>query len=163
MSAATRPPLAWPEAFIGLGLLGFAGALIWQTGVIPVSPLYSRVGPTVFPYITAGGLVLFAVLLLFAAFRGGWQPDDEKEVPLDWRALAFVTAGLVANVALIDAFGFTLASTVLFTLVAHGFGSRNPVRDAGIGFTVALAAYFGFAKALGVNIGGGVVERLLGG
>ncbi len=27
----------------------------------------------------------------------------------------------------------------------------------------ALAAYFGFAKALGVNIGAGVIERLLGG
>lgn len=163
MKDTQRPALAWPEAFIGLGLLGFSGAVLWQTGVIPVSPLYSRVGPTVFPYMTAGGLGLFAVLLLVAAFRGGWQPDDEKEVPLDWKALAFVAAGLFANIALIDAFGFTIASTVLFTLVAFGFGSRNPVRDAAIGFTVSIVAYFGFAKALGVNIGAGVVERLLGG
>jgi putative tricarboxylic transport membrane protein len=51
----------------------------------------------------------------------------------------------------------------MFVLIAYGFGSRRPLRDAAIGFVVALAAYFGFAKALGVNIGGGLFERLLGG
>ena len=51
----------------------------------------------------------------------------------------------------------------MFVLVAYGFGSRQPLRDAGIGAALALAAYFGFARALGVNIGAGVVENLLGG
>jgi len=48
-------------------------------------------------------------------------------------------------------------------LIAYGFGSRRPLRDAALGFAVALAAYFGFATLLGVNIGAGIVERLLGG
>jgi putative tricarboxylic transport membrane protein len=97
------------------------------------------------------------------AARGGWQPAEEKEVALDWRALLFVVAGLVANVALIVPLGFTGASTILFVLVAYGFGSRKPLRDAAIGFAVALVAYFGFAKLLGVNIGAGLIEGLLGG
>ena len=155
--------IAPAEALIGLGLLLFAGLVLWQTLTIPVSPMYAQVGPTVFPYITTAGLTVFAILLLVQAARGGWQHDDEKDVTLDWKAVAFVTAGLVANVSLIGPLGFSAASTVMFVLVAYGFGSRRPLRDAGIGLVLALAAYFGFAKALGVNIGAGVIENLLGG
>jgi putative tricarboxylic transport membrane protein len=155
--------IAPAEALIGLGLLLFAGLVLWQTLSIPVSPMYAQVGPRVFPYITTAGLTVFAILLLVQAVRGGWQPPDEKEVTLDWKAVAFVAAGLVANVALIGPLGFSAASTVMFVLVAHGFGSRRPIRDAGIGLVLALAAYFGFAKALGVNIGAGVIENMLGG
>ena len=155
--------IAPAEALIGLGLLLFAGLVLWQTLSIPVSPMYAQVGPRVFPYITTAGLTVFAILLLVQAVRGGWQQPDEKEVTLDWKAVAFVTAGLVANVALIGPLGFSAASTIMFVLVAYGFGSRRPLRDAGIGLVLALSAYFGFAKALGVNIGAGVIENLLGG
>ena len=86
-------------------------------------------------------------LLIVEGLRGGWQPEEEKEIALDWRSLAFVVAGLVANVALIVPLGFTAASTVLFTLVAYGFGSRKPLRDAPLGFALALVAYLGFAGA----------------
>jgi putative tricarboxylic transport membrane protein len=157
-----HPGLALPEALIGIGLLVCAGAVVWQTAVMPVSPMYSKVGPTVFPYMTAAGLAILAILLFIQAMRGGWQPDDEKEVKADWKSVAFVAAGLVANVALIGPLGFTAASAVLFVLVAHGFGSRQPIRNAITGLVLSLAAYFGFAKALGVNIGAGVIERLLG-
>ena len=162
MSNPTRPTLAWPELFIGLGLLAFSGIVWWQTAAMPVSPMYAKVGPTIFPYLTAVGLAVMAVFLVAFAFRGGWQPEDEKEVPVDWGPVAFITAGLVLNVGLIGTLGFTLASTILFVLVAWGFGSRNPLRDAAIGFAFALVSFFGFAKALGVNIGGGWFETLLG-
>lgn len=154
---------ALPELGLGVGLLLFAAFVLWQTWEIPVSPLYAKVGPTIFPYVAAIGLATLAVLLVIAALRGGWQPEEEKEVALDWRAIAYVVAGLVANIALITWLGFTAASTVMFALIARGFGSRQPLRDAVIGFAVALAAYFGFAKALGVNIGAGLIEQAIEG
>ena len=52
-----------PELLIGLGLLACAAVVLWQTLAIPVSPMYSKVGPTVFPYMTAAGLAVLAVLL----------------------------------------------------------------------------------------------------
>jgi putative tricarboxylic transport membrane protein len=152
---------AAPEFLIGFGLLAVAAAVLWQTWAIPVSPLYSKVGPTVFPYMTATGLAVLAMLLIVAAARGGWQPDEEKETPTDWKALAFVVAGLIANVVLIQPLGFTAASVVMFVLVCHGFGSRRPLRDGLIALVLALAAYFGFARALGVNIGAGYIENVL--
>ena len=160
-SPAAEPRLAMPEFLIGLGLLACAAVVLWQTLSIPVSPLYSKVGPTVFPYMTTAGLVVLAVLLIVAAARGGWQPDEEKETPTDWKALAFVAAGLIANVLLIQPLGFTAASVVMFVLVCFGFGSRHPLRDVLIALVLALAAYFGFARALGVNIGAGLIENLL--
>jgi putative tricarboxylic transport membrane protein len=164
MSAAPRRQgIAWPEAAIGLALIAFAGFALRQTLAIPVSPLYAKVGPTVFPLITVGGLATLGALLLVAARRGGWQDAEEAQVSPDSAALALVAAGLLANVLLIGPAGFTIASTVMFALVARGFGSRRLLRDAGLGFALALAAYFGFAKALGVNIGAGPLERLLGG
>lgn len=165
-SQAPASPLravAVPELLVGIAVLLFAGLVLFQTRAIPVSPLYSKVGPTVVPYITACGLGILSVALIVAAVRGGWQGEDEKAVALDWKALGFVVAGLIANAALIAPLGFSAASTLMFVLVTHGFGSRRPLRDGLIGLVLALAAYFGFAKVLGVNIGAGVLERLLGG
>ncbi|MCL6707785.1 tripartite tricarboxylate transporter TctB family protein [Pseudomonas sp. R2.Fl] len=153
---------AIPEILIGLGLIAIAAVLAWQTAIMPVSPMYSKVGPTVFPYATAGALALFGVILTLRGFAGGWQDPEEKAVPNDWRSIGFVVAGLVANIVLIGPLGFTIASVAMFVLVAHGFGSRRPLRDALTGLIIAFAAYFGFARLLGVDIGGGLIERLFG-
>ena len=153
--------LAIPELLIGIGLLACAAAVAWQTLAIPVSPLYSKVGPTVFPYITMAGMIVLSLLLILAAVRGGWQPAEEKETPTDWKSMGFVVAGLVANLLLIQPLGFTAASVIMFVLVCFGFGSRHPLRDALLGLVLALAAYFGFARALGVNIGAGLIENQL--
>jgi putative tricarboxylic transport membrane protein len=163
MNDTTKKGFALPEALIGGGLLLFSAFALWQIWQIPESPIYAKVGPTTAPYITVAALAVLALFLLFEAARGGWQPDDEKEVAIDWRALVFVAAGLIANIALITWMGFTIASTVMFVLIAYGFGSRQPLRDVAIGFVVALVAYFGFAKLLGVNIGAGWFETLIGG
>jgi putative tricarboxylic transport membrane protein len=154
--------IAVPELIIGLGVVGFALLALWQTLSIPVSPMYAKVGPTAFPYLTVAGLSLLGVLLVVAAVRGGWQSAEEKETPIDWKGVGFVVAGLLANLVLIQPLDFTAASVIMFVLVCYGFGSRRPLRDAGTGLALALVAYFGFAKLLGVNIGAGLVERLLG-
>jgi putative tricarboxylic transport membrane protein len=153
--------LAVGETIIALGVLALAAVLLWQTYQIPVSPLYAKVGPTVMPLITAGGLGLLGVLLLIEAARGGWQPEEEKETKPDHVALAWVAGGLILNVLLIGTLGFTLASIIVFVCVARGFGSRAILRDAGIGAAFALIAYFGFAQTLGMNIGSGIVEGLI--
>ncbi len=144
-------------------MLVLAGVVYWQSALIPVSPLYAKVGPTVVPMMTALALALLGVLLLVAALRGGWQSEAERELTIDNAALLWIAAGLILNVLLIGPAGFTLASIILFVCVARGFGSRAIVRDAAIAAVFALIAYFGFAKTLGINIGAGLVENAIEG
>ena len=157
--AGLRPAIG--ETIIGAGVLVLAIVIFWQTLTIPVSPIYAKVGPTVFPMITALGLALLGVLLLFAALTGGWRTEEEKNVTPDRPALLWIAAGLVLNVLLITNAGFTIASVVLFVCVARGFGSKAIMRDAAIGAAFALVAYFGFAQTLGINIGAGIVETAI--
>jgi len=153
-----RRPVAG-EVGASIALILLALAALWQTSVIPVSPIYARVGPALFPWIASSGLLLIGLLLLVQALRGGFGVERNPEI--DWRATAWVAAGLAANAALIGTAGFVFAAVALFAAVARGFGSTQPVRDLGIGAVIALACYYGFEKLLGVNIGAGLLEGLI--
>jgi putative tricarboxylic transport membrane protein len=156
-----RRGMAPGDMIVALGVLVLGLVVLWQASDIPVSPIYAKVGPTAAPYLCAVGLIAMGAALVWEAFRGGWQPDEEKDTRQDWPALAWVGAGLALNVITIGPLGFTIASILLFTCVARGFGSTNPLRDAGIGAAFALIAYLGFAKALNINIGAGLVENAI--
>jgi putative tricarboxylic transport membrane protein len=147
------------ELVIALGVIALAIVIYWQTRAMPVSPIYAQAGPTIAPKISAAGLGLLGLALLASALRGGWQPDEERETAPDLPALLWVLSGLVLNVLLIGVAGFTVASILLFVCVARGFGSRAFLRNTLIGAAFALIAYFGFAEALGINIGAGWVEN----
>ena len=157
--AGLRPALG--ETVVAAGVLLLAAVIFWQTLSIPVSPIYAKVGPTVMPMITALGLALLGILLLYSALTGGWRTEEEKNVTPDRPALLWIGAGLVLNVLLIGNAGFTIASVILFVCVARGFGSKAIMRDAAIGAAFALIAYFGFAQTLGINIGAGIVETAI--
>lgn len=146
--------VASAAALIALALLS-----MWQTAVIPVSPIFARVGPTLFPWIAASGLLVIGALLMWQALRGGF--GVEASLGTDWRALAWVAAGLAANAALIGTLGFVFAATALFVCVSRGFGSTGPLRDFAIGVVIAFGSYYGFEKLLGVNIGAGILEGLI--
>ena len=147
-----------------LFVVALGGVAAWQATVIPTSPLYAQVGPKAVPYLIAAGLQLLGVALTIVALRGGWSDDIEElqdAPPANLRALGLLLAGLLANLALIGPFGFTVAATAQFALVAAAFGSRSHLMNLGIAFVVALGAYSLFVKLLGVNIGAGVVEALV--
>jgi putative tricarboxylic transport membrane protein len=60
--------------------------------------------------------------------------------------------GLAAHLALIGQIGFVLASALLMSCVARGWGSRRPGRDALIGLAVALPVWALFAKVMGIGL-----------
>lgn len=161
--------IAWPEFFVGLFMLGFAVVVGFATAAIPQST-YAKVGPAVVPWTITAGLVLFGALLALQGMRGGWE--HESGTTLDKRSLFWLGAGLILNLLLIDGFsyrettiippiGFIISSTLMFACTARAFGSPRFLRDAAIGFVVALVSYVGFDRVLGYQIGSGLIERLL--
>ena len=113
--------------------------------------------------ITAAGLALIGELLIVEGLRGGWQPDDENGGPDRLAAVVFVVAGLIANVLADRPLGFSSPrrSCSCWCPMASAAASRCAMRR--LVSSSRVAAYFGFAKALGVNIGAGLFENLLGG
>ncbi len=150
-----------PDALVGLFVTGLGALALWQAASIPASPLYAQVGPTLVPYAVAAGLVLLGAGLLAAALRGGWShalDGAEEAPPANRRALGLMAAGLLANLALIGPFGFSIAAAAQFVLVAAAFGSRSLARDLPLAVLLCLGVWFLFVEALGVNIGAGLLE-----
>jgi putative tricarboxylic transport membrane protein len=149
----------WGGAAVGLAVLALAAVMAWQISVIPAHAVYAQVGPTVIPWIAAAMLAVLGALLTVQGLLGGWaheQPGSFNAYGLGWLLL-----GLALNVALIGVAGFIIASTLLFVCTARAFGSRNMLRDAAIGFTLALVSYVGFDRVLGYKIGSGLIEGLV--
>ncbi len=158
-----------PEVLVGLGMITFAVVVAFATAAIPAST-YAKIGPAAVPWAITAGLGFFGLLLTLQGLTGGWEHD--RSVAFDWRGLGWLMAGLMLNLIMIDGyrfgettiipqFGFILASTVVFCFTARAFGSQALLRDASIGFALALTAYFGFDRVLGYQIGSGMIERLI--
>jgi putative tricarboxylic transport membrane protein len=145
---------------IAAGIIALGALVGYETTQISLSPAYAVVGPKAFPWLAAAGLVLLGLGLGWQAWSGAWHAEDEDDrTPIDRRALGWLGFGLAFNVATIDFLGFILASTVLFASIARAFGSMRPARDLGVGLAFACVSYFGFARILGINMGGGILER----
>jgi putative tricarboxylic transport membrane protein len=158
------------DTAIGIGVLCLAAVVGWQTSIIPENAAYARIGPRLFPWIATGMLAVMGALLTLQGLRGGWEHDEPGE--LDRGGLAWLFGGLVFNLlfiggttvagtTLVPKLGFILSSSVLFVCTARAFGSQRPVRDALIGFVLALVAYVGFDRVLGYKIGSGLIEGLI--
>jgi putative tricarboxylic transport membrane protein len=107
------------------------------------------------------GLGILGAGLLLAALSGRWRAEPEEDGAPDLPALCWIGAGLAMNVLLIQPLGFVVASTLLFAFVARGFGSTRWARNAAIGFAIALLAYLGFDRLLGIRVGAGILEGVL--
>ena len=153
-----RQPIHLGELFISLGLLELGSFVIYDTQSIPDPQSAGGVGPRFFPYIIGIGLTLCGAVLGGQAISGGWRNvplDQEGHDRPDWLAFGIISTGIVLHMIVIGWAGFIIASTLLFVLVARGFGSRRSVRDAIIAVVLAVVVYFVFTYGLGLKLPAG--------
>lgn len=125
---------------------------------------YAQVGPGVVPRIVGAGLVLLGALLLREALTGGFRGvDEEAEVhlPMDWKAFAWITGGIILYGLLVERAGFILASTLLFVAVARSFASRRWLSNALVGLALGCFIFGVFNYALGLTLPAGVLRGIL--
>jgi len=142
---------SWGELAYGLGLIAVGLALGAMTLDIKVPKIHAKVGPTVFPWVVAGGLVLIGGALAWRAWRAQRGPLQ----PRDLVALAILAGGLLQQILLVAWAGFVPTAAVLFAAVATAFGRRRPLIDLAIGLVLALIAYLVFTRLLGLALPAG--------
>lgn len=145
-------------ALTGLGL-GF-GALS-----IPGKAGYGGVGPNFLPWLVAVVLFACGVLIVREARTGGFrdlEPATGAPHPW-WPGLVWVSAGLLANAALITTIGFILSCTLCYLLAVQGLrraqGQRaGDVRTLGVdlasGLAIAAPVFWMFTQFLAINLPG---------
>ncbi|HEX6362597.1 MAG TPA: tripartite tricarboxylate transporter TctB family protein [Albitalea sp.] len=153
------------QTLIGLGAIVVAAAMAWGAASIPSVAGYAGIGPNVVPWAVAVVLAVCGAWLVWQARTGGWR---DMETPSgaergDWGAFAWVSAGVLANAALITTIGFVLACTLCYALAVRGLRSaegrpagnaRQTVIDAVTGVLIAAPVYWLFTKLLAINLPG---------
>ncbi len=156
------------ELILSLGVLTFGLAAAVVAWKLPEGGGYARIGPNFMPKLVSGGLILLGVWLLVERFTGGWRepvasdPAARGEHAFLPSAFVWVSAGLLAQMVLINSAGFVLAAAVLFACVAQGFGSRRWRRDLALGLALGLGVFAFFVYFLNVNLPAGWLKPLLG-
>jgi len=153
-----RSPVPLGEMLISFALIALGSFVVLETQSIAETQGYAQIGPRLFPYIIGVGLTLCGAVLGWHALTGGWRNvplDQEGHDAPDWLAFFIISAGIVLHMVVIGWAGFIIASTLLFVLIARGFGSRRLVRDALIAVALAAVVFFVFTSGLGLKLPSG--------
>ncbi len=143
-----------------VGLLIAVGATM-----IPSTAGYAGVGPNFLPWVVAIVLLICGGWLVYEARRGGFRTMEEPSGAErgDWWAFGWISAGVLANAALITTIGFILSCTLCFMLAVRGLRisegkaagrPRQVVMDFVTGSLIAAPAYWVFTKLLSINLPG---------
>jgi putative tricarboxylic transport membrane protein len=161
----TKPPHTSIQTAVGAGVLLVGLALAAGAISIPSAAGYGGVGPNFLPWAMAAALTVCGVMIIREARTGGFRAMDEPSGAEQafWPGLAWVSAGLLANAALITTIGFILSCTLCYMLAVQGLrrASGQPSGQARILLTdlvagVALSApvFWLFTQFLAINLPG---------
>ena len=152
-----RPDKAVLVIAAGLALLALV--IAWSTASMGGGGAYSRIGPTTFPYVIAGVLLVLAVFTAIA----GWRGDFPAREPEAMGPVVLIVGGLVGQMLLLKAAGFSLATGVLFAATARAFGRGPFWFTFPIGVVLSFVVWFIFAKGLQLTLPAGPFEKLITG
>ena len=153
------------QTLLGAGTLLLGLAMAVGATQISSDAGYAGVGPNFLPWVVAVVLAICGAWLVWEARSGGFRQMDEPTGAASghWPGFVWVSAGLLANAALLTTIGFILSCTLCFVLAVRGFKSaedrldlspRAFAVDALIGFAISAPVYWMFTKLLAINLPG---------
>lgn len=161
------PKEAVNQALIGCGVLVLGGIMALGAFMIPSEAGYSGVGPNFLPGLVAAVLLICGAWVIWEARTGGFRNMDIAPGADTgfWSGFAWMSAGLLANAALITTIGFILSCTLCFAFAVRGlrtaeadkvdgFDVRQFIKDLFIGVAIAAPVYWMFTKLLAINLPG---------
>ncbi|MDP0926051.1 tripartite tricarboxylate transporter TctB family protein [Paracoccus onubensis] len=143
--------------FIAAGLVVLGLVIIWDSARLADLGGYSGLGPASMPRVVGFCLILLALWTATAALRGEFpERPPQQAAPVLW-----IVAGLAAQMLLLHAAGFSIATGILFAFTARGFGKRNLAMTIPIGIVLSFAVWCVFSQLLMLHLPAGPVEQLI--
>jgi putative tricarboxylic transport membrane protein len=159
MKGTSKSQAAVAGAIIATAL-GLAGGAL----TIPGEAGYGGVGPNFLPWLVAAGLLVCGGLIMREAFTGGFRELEEPDTQANfWPGAVMISAGLLANAALITTIGFVLSCTVCYVLAVQGLrraegqqglGTKTFLVDVIGGLAISAPVFWMFTKFLAINLPG---------
>jgi len=129
----------------------------WDASRLGGAAQYARIGPQTVPYAIAICLAGLALWTTLEAFRGDFPERDRQDaLPVLW-----IVAGLLLQLLTIRFIGFSVATGLLFALVARGFGERRFWISIPMGIVLSLLVWVIFARGLSLTLPHGPIEDAL--
>ena len=150
------------EAVLGGVVLGLGLFIAIETSLMEVAASNAAIGPRLFPFLIAFGLLAVGVAVLWQAFFG--HIAHERGFELDWLAVALVSGGLLLQMFLVESLGWIIATTLLFLAATLAFRERRVLISIAIGLALTCLTYWVFNYGLGLSLPiGTTIEELLPG
>ncbi|MDB6179945.1 tripartite tricarboxylate transporter TctB family protein [Paracoccus fistulariae] len=151
---ARRRPTA--ALVVAAGLVGLAAVMLWDSSRLADLGGYSGVGPASVPRVVAFCLIGLAIWTVAEGYRGEFRhPEHQRIAPIIW-----VIAGLSAQLLLLHVAGFSIATGMLFALVARAFGKRNLALTLPVGIALSFLVWLVFSQLLMLHLPAGPLEHL---
>lgn len=144
-----------------IGILIGLGA-IWEGSKMPTD-VVMKIGPSFFPNILGGLLILFSAILIVNALRGRSKGRVEPFRLADKgteRGLVTLVAGIVFCVVL-EPLGFIPTSIIFLTFMMIVMGKRNVLVVAVTPALITGAVWLVFEKVLSLSLPAGVLADYL--
>jgi putative tricarboxylic transport membrane protein len=145
------------ESLLGGSVLALGLFIAVETARMEVSAVHAAVGPRLFPFLVATGLIVVGLALLREALFG--HIAHERGWELDWPAVGLVSAGLILEMLLVEWAGWIVAATLLFVLTARALASRKLAIDVGLGLAIAVLTFVVFSYGLDLSLPVGTVAE----
>lgn len=158
-------PAALLQTLVGAGVIVLAVGLALGALTIPSNAGYAGVGPNFLPWLVATALLLCGAFMVYEARTGGFREMEEPggDAKPYWGGFVWMSAGLLANGALITTIGFVFSCALCFVLAARGLrnaqgqsarGIKPWLSDTVTGLLIAAPVYWMFTQFLAINLPG---------
>ena len=158
------PDARWLQTLVGVSVALIGVGLGLGAISIPSAIGYSGVGPNFLPWLVAAVLTLCGGWMVWEARTGGFRSmDPPTGGEAHWPAFVWVSAGLLANAALITTLGFIVSCTLCYVLAVQGLrraagqAAGTPrvwATDAFTGLVISAPVFWTFTQFLAINLPG---------
>lgn len=150
----------------GIACLVLAVWIAWQTSMIPERMVSNEPGPKLFPYISALGIGVMAILMMI--FDGPKDAEKAGKPYLDkagWIRLAVIMGECLIFVVGMWGIGFlptSILGMMMFIWTLKGDKKINPIFAIALSVALGCLCYFGFTRGFKIPLPDGELWELLG-